>query len=164
MIPKPNTPANPINYHQTQLNLAKKATHKRLKTERSKLLRLFDILFILSITFNLGALIITNILVVKETVAELEPNQTIEFREANPVMAKTHNYTVAQDGLALMLTLLKQIAIWTVITFSYIYHRNTFWNKLGFWFVGFLAIYLFTITSIDFVHDLGLLIGFKSFL
>lgn len=102
----------------------------------------------------MGALSITNALVVKA-----EPE--LLLYEANPVGAEMHDYEPAapSEALPAIIGLFKHILLWTILGFLYIYQRTTIYNDGGLYFLLFLTIYIFSVTSCDFFNNLGFLIG-----
>ena len=71
-------------------NEVKKKLHKQYINENGVWIRTLDLLFILCILFNIGALCITNALVVKES-------ENVTFTETNPVTSDMHGFKATED-------------------------------------------------------------------
>lgn len=146
-----------MNYLQlleSEVKAEKKRLSKQYRHQHRHFLRFLDVLMVMAFLFNMGALAMTNALVVKA-----EPD--LKLYEANPVGAEMHGYETPEPSRAIsaLLGLFKHIMLWTILGFLYIYQRTTIYNDGGLYFLLFLTIYIFSVTSCDFFNNLGFLIG-----
>ena len=103
--------ANDI-YNEKIKKVKKKINKEFIKVNKNIILML-DIMMIIVILFNLGAVVTTNILVVK-----VEPE--IKILEANPEAAKLHNYEAHPQGREIMNAIMRKMFMWTLFIFLYI--------------------------------------------
>jgi len=112
----------------------KEKHHKFVKDNRKVLLWL-DIAFVIIILFNLGALLITNALVIKD-----EP--TKEIMEANPVASEIHGFKLHPEAKFLFFTFIFFISTWVVLSFMYVQSRRYISEERHFSFlIGFIIFY-----------------------
>jgi len=124
------------------------------RKENKKTFLILDLLLIIMILCNLGALLITNALVVR-----VEPN--IELMEANPVVAEIDSFEMHPEATGLFKSFIRYVILWSFFTFMYFLIRN---NTRSYFLMYFLMFYviLYSITlSTDFINDLGYYIGKK---
>jgi len=133
---------------------------KRLRYEASKehrakhkaWFRTLDIIGIILILLNFGALFMTGVLVIKN-----EPDKG--FSEANPAQCAWNGWSCHTDYKDVIIPILKQMVFWTILVFLYIYTRNNTFNITGMWILtGLMTFYAIALTT-DFINDLGLYIG-----
>ncbi len=122
--------------------------------QRKKIIKLLDIMVIILLCFSFGAVVITNMLVVKE-------NPVKEFLEASQATAKLNNYKPAPKDIALSLirALVIKSLIWAFIISSYIYLRTVCYKKPIFHFLIFVISALFIMFGFDFFNNFGYLLG-----
>ena len=111
-------------------------------------------IIVILIFFNLGALLITNALVVKA-------NPDGEFMEANPVVGEIHDFEVHPEGKIVMTKMMFFIIIWSFLTLMYIFRRNRINEKSLLYQPFFILIFYTLALTTDFVNDLGYYIGVK---
>jgi hypothetical protein len=135
-----------------------KNIERRLPTlfrkENKNLIRILDFIVIFGFIFNIGALILTNILVVKET-----PGQP--FVEANIIACKVHKFTCGVQKLIPSLVILfKHLAAWAIIIALYLNQRNKIMTKQEYYsyYLPFTVCY-FTILAYDFIGNFAYYIG-----
>jgi|TARA_Y100000034_G_scaffold133644_1_gene199712 hypothetical protein len=150
-------------------NAARKATFKEDKRALKRLLHLeyyelnknifraLDIGMILIILFNLGAVVITNALVVK-----VEPD--IEFAEANPVQAELNDYQPLVDeqgefDYEPIKSFFRQMIIWIIMIGLYVRTRRHTFTEEGLTMLGLIVLFWIVTTGLDFFHDLGFWVG-----
>jgi len=134
---------------------------RSLYREKHKtILRICDILVIFSILFNMGAIVITNALVVKE-------DPTSEFHEANPSVRENFGFanapnkvveggrTITQIWRALIIHGIKLM----LLILSYVFLRVTSYNYIGLINTIVVALFMFALLGYDFNNDLGFWIG-----
>lgn len=127
---------------------------KKYRMLYSKRFLILDVLFILAILCNIGALLCTNMLVLK-----VEPEK--KFVEANPITAKTHGFepSLLQIGLALMVGFILHSFVYVFLIFNYIYHRNRTFSESGYSLLMFMVLTILCFWGYDFLHDLGYVLG-----
>ncbi len=138
-------------YKKELKSLKKSLNHQYIKTNKWKF-RILDIALIFIILFNLGALLMTNFMVVKE-----KPDK--EFKEANQVQCDWNGYTCHSEGNKLMMSFLKQVILWTVIIFLYIYFRGQVFSEEGYYFFVLIVLFYLIGTGTDFTNNMGYYIG-----
>jgi len=132
----------------------KRRLHKEYVAENKRALMIMDFAMVCVIMFNLGALVMTNLLVV-----QVEP--TKGFVEANQAQCNWNGFSCAEEnnGAKLVYSLLKQSFLWTIMIFAYLVRRSKVYTDEGFYLMFFIVTFYFWMTNIDFVHDVGLYIG-----
>jgi len=145
---------NHLQHLKNEVRAEKKRLHRSFTKRHSLFLKILDVCMVLAFLFNMGALSITNALVVKA-----EPD--LKLYEANPVGAEMHNYEAAEPSQAIpaIIGLFKHIFLWSILGFLYIYQRTTIYGEAGLYFLLFLTLYILSVTSCDFFNNLGFLIG-----
>jgi len=127
----------------------------KLFVEKNKnKVRLLDLLFLCVILFNIGAMVMTNMMVVKA-----EPQK--EFKEANPFTGKLQNLETHEKSRAfeVMKMFLKQSFIWWIILVLYISLRKSIYCIESYYFLLFVTLWLFISTGRDFISDFGFVLG-----
>ena len=133
----------------------------KIKTEEfyikhKTIIRIFDIAVLIAILFNIGALLITNAMVVKE-----EPE--IEFYETNVVVAEKYDYVphkCAEEEFDKFTDLID--FYWKILVLYFIIRMTTLKllkNELGIYALGIFVSYFFVMFGYDFIHDFGFWIG-----
>jgi len=155
---------NLINYNIKQLKkeIRKKEREKDKKEEQDfkykykKVFLIFDIAMVIVILFNLGALLLTNAMVVKE-----EPNKT--FYESNVVVADKFGYVPHEDAEEEFDAFKNLIMFyWKILVLYFVMRMTTLKLMRTEWMVYVLAIfisYFFVLFGYDFFHDFGFWIG-----
>jgi len=82
-----------IEYHKECIEALKNEKRRYFKDKHKKILMVCDIMFIMSFIFNIGALVITNALVVKN-------HPDVQLYEANPVARDSLNYAEPPDDVS----------------------------------------------------------------
>lgn len=132
----------------------KKKLHREYIAANKRKLVWMDIAFICIIIFNLGAMVLTNLLVVKAEPAN-------DFVEANPSQCRWNGFSCAEENLGkkIIFSLMKQSMIWSIFTVGYLYQRAKVYTDEGYYFLLWIVLFYFWMTNIDFIHDLGLYLG-----
>lgn len=133
-----------------EIKAHKKILNYSFKKENKKKIMLIDTLFVLFILFNIGALLITNALVMKN------PNKTI--KEANPITSKTHNLE-STNNLPQYFGIIFHIIILTIMITYYTLLRNNIKTNKEYTTYLTVIIILGTFLTYDFLNDLGYYIG-----
>lgn len=130
----------------------KKECHQEFYKENKRKIIILDIIMVLAILCNIGALILTNALVLKNN-----PDKT--FGEMNPVMAKNMDIVYAEKSEVKFFGFLFNIFCWSVIVIYYINLRNKIARQIEYGMLLGMVICIFTAWSLDFFNDLGYWIG-----
>jgi hypothetical protein len=142
-----------LKVREKTIKIFMKAKRKELNTtfkrENKKKLLIIDALFLLFILFNIGALIITNTLVMKEKPV---------IKEANPITAKTHNLQTT-NNLPQYFGILFHILILTFLIGYYTLLKNTIINNQTYTIFLIIIIIIGSTLTYDFLDDTGYLIG-----
>ena len=132
--------------------VCKRNLHTSILRKYPYVIMFCDLLLILAVCFNLGALGITNYLVSKEM-------PTGKVLEVNPVTAEHHNYQVHPEYMSILML----VAIWTfkwcLIIMAYMWYRWSIYKPED---VVWLSIYMCCFTfllAFDFVNNTGILLG-----
>lgn len=128
--------------------------NKIFKKDHKKWFLVLDIAIVLIILMNLGALLITNALVVKQT-----PAEELHFVEVNPVVATSSGFQGVPGGFFIMLQIIRTALAWTLLIFMYIYRRNKIYNIDQLYILTFYILFLSILLGTDFVNDLGFALG-----
>lgn len=116
----------------------KKEMNDKLKNQHPRLFRLLDALIVVCVLFNFGAVLLTNMMVVKA-----KPDGVI--LEGNPVTAKIGGLELHPDAKKLIRAVMIQMIAWLVGVGFYVYcrekivRRNTLYMSavlVGFYFIG----------------------------
>ena len=145
-----------IEYFKDLIRKEKSRLHKVLVMENKSIFRLIDILVIICILMNFGAVVITNQLVVR---TNREEGLETKFYEVNPSMAKYHGFEVHPEYKELVLSLLKHLFLWFIIIICFLYYRLTMIHKYQLIIMAIITIIYFILFGLDFCNDLGYLIG-----
>jgi len=140
---------------KNELKEAKQVSANKFRKQYKSWFLLMDLAVLLMFLFNMGALVITNALVVK-----VEPD--IKFYEANPVAAKNlglEEHPDKERTISKMFGLLKHFIILAILLFCYIWQRNKVYNTQSFNYVLAIVIFYFVILGADFFNDFGYLLG-----
>lgn len=142
---------------ECKLKEQKRKEHKAFVKEHKKLLLFFDILMIASVLMNLGAVMMTNVMVVKD-------NPDMSLYEANPVQSEVHDYVPLEEKSTpftdtLFFKFLLNAVMWIFVIGSYIHTRTQIRTNTDLMVLTFLTIWVGYLITIDFVNDLGFIIG-----
>ena len=111
---------------------------------------ILDIFFILTILFNVGALVITNILVIKNA-----PES--KFVEDNKAASERFGFEYGNEvrfsGYIL------HCLCWAILIFIYVLRRANVHNALTYWWLTFWIIFMVTFTAFDFFNNFGYWLG-----
>lgn len=126
--------------------------HEQYVNNNKKAFTILDILLVIALISNLGALFMTNALVVKQ-----EPTKV--FHEGNPVQVKMNGYQSSPDVQGRYWTYLKQAGLLAVLFFGYLYYRSNTFTNVDFLFLSFFVGLLCFVFAYDFVNDFGFFVG-----
>lgn len=135
-----------------ELYVLKHDANKELKNNYRTWFRMLDILGIILILLNFGALFMTGVLVIKA-----QPTHT--FSEANPVQCAWNGWSCHTNWKDVFIPFLKQAFLWGIIIGAYIYSRNNTYSLTGLWFLTIMVLFITAILGWDFINDLGLYVG-----
>ncbi len=135
-----------------QLRSLKKELHKDYVKDHKLQFRLLDIAIVLIILFNMGALFMTNFLVMKAS-------PEIQIQEANPKQCDWNGYTCHPEGNEIMFAFLFQIIFWGIIIILYLYYRTTLFTDFEYYILIIIIIFWLIGFGTDFINDLGYYLG-----
>lgn len=133
----------------------KSLEHRKLVKKHRKLFIALDVIMILIIFSNLGATLITNMLVMKVEPGQPQP----QLAEVNPVVAENSGYVPHVDAQTLFTAILVFLMVWTAITFLYVHKRRTIYLEEELNVLIFFVLMYGLIFGWDFINDLGFFIG-----
>lgn len=166
---------------KTKLSMLRKELHFEFVKNNKLFFRIADILFIIMILFNMGALVLTKVMVQErgyeeaynqaeqiklntnttKTTSEIVNEDLVEYKEANPFQAKINNLNSVAPllGIALIMVMLRQAFFWAILSFLYMITRMNLRTRTEqFIFVLYICLFAFMLYY-DFGTDLGLWIG-----
>jgi len=135
-----------------RLRVENRRLHNEYKNKYSKTFKLMDILFVSFIMLNMGALMLTNMLVLKT-----EPNMT--FQEANPAASEIHDFEPHPQAASLFSGFIFQMLMYGILFLSYFSNRNNIRSHTGLILNFTLIFFMFFICFTDFTNNLGYYIG-----
>ena len=159
---------------EIEIKSIKKTNHCELVKDNKYIFKLMDIMVIIIILMNFGALTLTNMMVSKQDYKEAEEqNKTCIFFEENKVQAKLNNFQTIEDLnisegekeiinaeiKESLITGLRQCFWWAILLACYIYYRNTIYSNKGLYVMLLIINIEFWILGYDFFHDFGLYVG-----
>ena len=116
------------------------------------------VLVFIAILFNIGALVLSNAMIVKDSAVEGVPQ--IEFREANPFSIQTGFKTAGlMIGLLSLGMMMRLVVYWVLMLIGYSFLCKNVYSKQTLWLLTILVVYLVCTTGIDFFHDFGFVLG-----
>lgn len=138
--------------NKARIREVKARMNVHLKKKYKSLYRFADYIVIFSILFNIGALMLTNIMVVKTM-----PDKPL--MEANPVNAERLDVVQAPEGNFVMTGFFVNVMLYVIFILIHLYHRRytcTRHDLTGYIiFLTFMGIAL----AMDFFNNLGFAIG-----
>jgi len=137
-----------------ELRQQQRNEHNRLYSDNKAMFRLMDIVVVLIILMNFGAVTLTNMLAVRQ-----QPEIVENLREANVVHAKVGTYEVHPEAERTIKIFVTQAIIWAFILFVYVYYRNRVWNEFQLGLMISSVCFYFIICGRDFFNDFGYFIG-----
>jgi len=131
--------------------------HEDILRRHTIVFRLMDIMVVLLILMNFGAVALTNVLLIKQ-----QPDTVLS--EANPIQAKAHGYEQHPQYSTLIKALLYQSFLWSIMLFFYIYYRRRVYTEKQMWVMLFYVSFYFSVCGADFFNDFGYWLGRLMFL
>lgn len=163
-----------IRHHKYKIKLARRRVHKDMLVEYKVVFRIMDVMFVLFILMNFGALMLTDALVTKKRSVELkEQGKELVFTEVNRAQAEFNDFETLEDldmtpqeynkkkiaEATMIMSFLRQSFLWGILIAVYLYYRFTIYTtKQLYIMLGLVSIY-FSILGWDFWHDAGLFLG-----
>ena len=143
----------------------KKQAHNELVQKHKKVLKAMDILVVVIILMNFGAVLLTNFMVVKEKEVLIKQGviESYEIVESNPVQAKINNYKTNDKSKVKFKSFIIFIIMWSILTYGYFYARTTFYTETGFYTLVFILIFYFLSMGMDLFNNLGYWLGKRVF-
>jgi len=125
---------------------------REFRSKNKTWFRTLDIIGIILIFLNFGALFMTGMLVVRA-----DPDKG--FAEVNPTQCQWNGWSCHEDASKLFWPIIRQFTVWALLIGLYIYSRNTTFNITGMWILTAMMIFYTVVIGADFINDLGLYIG-----
>lgn len=149
------------------IKLEKKKLHNEFAKINSKWLRVLDIIVIVTILFNFGAVFLTNAMVMRENAVKVESGEAepLVFYEANEAQRNLNDYVAppnpeTEERLQnLMKAILIQALLWAAILFFYIYYRRNVFTEEALVSMTLVVSVWFVMLTWDFWSDFGYFIG-----
>lgn len=138
--------------HRARMRELYQKAHKVFYNRKKAWFITLDIIGVLLIILNFGAVFMTSFLVVKQV-----PNVTV--LEGNPNQCQLNGYACHPGWKDLVLPVIKQCALWAFIITCYIIQRSRTHDMTGLWFLAAVVILYITFVTPDFLNDLGYYIG-----
>jgi len=135
-----------------ELRVLKHEANKEMRAYYKGWFRTLDIIGIILLLLNFGALFLTGILVIRA-----DPGHT--FAEANPIQCQWNGWTCHTDWKAVFLPFLRQAIIWGILAALYIYQRYNTYTITGLWFLTGMMVLISVLLTWDFLNDFGLYLG-----
>ena len=130
----------------------KRNMHEELVILEMGMFRLLDILVICCIVFNLGAVVLTNMMAM-----EAKPDMVV--MEVNPYMAEQLDLEPHPEANQLYKSIITQAFFLGIMLFFYVNTRRTILTEAGLrWLITFVFFYLIFFAW-DFFNDFGFFIG-----
>jgi hypothetical protein len=150
-------------YHQKatlkeNIHQAKREANRDLRKEHKTLVRVFDFIFVLMLLANIGALVLTNALVIKK-----EP--TKQLVELNPIAAEQYGFESAAEVYPIekvwsaILAFYIHIIVYAGMIATWLYIRFYSINRSNFYRGMFVILFWGCALFLDFFNNLGLWIG-----
>jgi len=155
---------------ENEIKLEKKKEHNRFYKENKKFFIFMDIVVILTILMNFGALTLTNIMVAEPEVKALaKEGKELKLYEANPVTAKIHNFKGVDDldideeqkeeerkkAKGLINRLVYFGLYWAILITLYIYYRLNIYTMSQLMWLWFVVAFYFMVLGKDFINNVG---------
>jgi len=139
---------------QNQIKQRKNFLHTTFLQSHKKEFWLLDILFVLGILFNLGAVSMTNMILVEQASAEGYDTMIVEM---NPIVAEEHNLPMAtkenMSGFWKMIGFV--IFAWFAWIFCYLYFRSRAFTKDSLRLLMIGTVFFAFMMGMNFFNDLG---------
>ncbi len=128
------------------------ASAKNYRKRNKKYFNALTFMLIFIILFNIGAMFITNMLVMKQP--------DIELKEANPATANRNNFTLHQEAYRIISAFYLNMLVYAGLVFYHIFYTlKVIYTNKQLRSVAFSYIFLFIAFMFDFINDLGYMIG-----
>jgi magnesium-transporting ATPase (P-type) len=141
--------------HKTKIKKYQEKKNRENQKKYFKFLMLLDILFVVGIACNFGALFLTNLMVVHHS-----GSHNLNFVEANPVQSEL--FQKADTNKFFMLFMIQCLKI-SIIIILYIIYRIRLYSEYYLWTVIIIAIMSFILFGLDFINNFGYYAGVWMF-
>lgn len=141
--------------YKARIKAARRVAHQRFKALHAKFFRAVDVLLVLAVLMNFGAVLITHALV-------FEKQPSTELAEANPVAASVGNLdgVPTRAGAWLILrSLVFNALVWTAFLGGFLWLRSNAVSRAGLFLLFVIVTYLFLALGRDFFGNVGYLVG-----
>ena len=136
-----------------KLKKSEKRAHKNYMARHKKAILFLDVLIIIAILFNFGAVTITNMLVVKDTPTKV-------FHEANPVTAERENYVTTPEANQHFYNFILTYVIPLGVLFAFYFRlRTKIVDSESYMLALLFSALIFIILGYDFFNNFGYYLG-----
>lgn len=111
-----------------------------------------DILVVLIILMNFGAIFMTNYLITKT--AELK-EQRFVVKEANPIQAKAQGWEEHSESKTIFPIMMRMLFLWAFAIWGYIHYRFRCFTKDSLYMLVTFVLFCFVGIGYDFFNNLG---------
>lgn len=143
--------AEAINYRNRYITQKLKVNNLIKKNNRRQII-ILDIIFVIAILMNMGALFMTHLLVI-------QTSEDITFYEMNTLQCEWNGFMCASDNKEFMIKMIIPMLIITLMVGIYIYLRTLLTTE---WMITILTLfvtYCFIMMGYDFINNLGYYMG-----
>lgn len=138
------------------LNEKESQLAKLYRLENPSIIKTIDWIIIIAIVFNMGAMLLTNIMVTKDF-------EDIKFVEANPVQCKLSGFWCMGKAIDGFVLIFKQLIIYGTMVYAYSMFRNKIKNDLEAGTLRASLLFLVVSVSFDFINNFGYWLGVLIF-
>lgn len=137
--------------YKCRLKETRNKASKECRTQHKGWFRTLDIIAIILVVLNFGALFITGVMVSKADPA-------VTLVETNPVQCAWNGWQ-CNNHMELAVPILMHMLTWACLLCLYIYIRNNTYNITRLWYLTIIVLIYFAAITFDFNNNLGLYIG-----
>lgn len=132
----------------------KRKLHKQFISCYKKWCVIADILFVLALLMNFGAVMLTNFMVAKDI-----PQDQLVLHEVNPVQAELNNFKIHPLAYIIAAITLFHWFCWFTLVMLYLYYRMNLLDLSGLYLVYAIVAFLIIFLGMDFFNNLGYFVG-----
>lgn len=135
-----------------KIRVAEREAHVGFVLEHKCFVRLLDLCMVVILFCNLGALVMTNMMV-----AKVSPG--VEVLEVNPIAARVYGVAQHPQLWSIVKAFLFHSFFWVLIIGVYLYQRWTVCCPRDLWILGVMVLFWLVIFGLDFLNDFGYVLG-----
>jgi hypothetical protein len=157
------------------IKVVKKDQHNIFYKDNRSMFRLMDLMVVMVIIFNFGAMLSTVIMnELPEMVATRDAGKVDRILEANPIQSEISGFIAPKDVaknpeelerynieiLRMLRALLFFVVFWLIMLSVYIFISSNVYQRYEMYLMVFVVLVYFFAYGYDFINNLGLLISF----